>query len=84
MTTLMQTYSIHHFRLVATRQFDEALAKILPRPSMVISTGICLAGFGIPLLMAIGMLPVNLLVAAIGLALTALGGVFSLTLCGEI
>lgn len=84
MATPTQTYGTHHFRLVAKRQFDEALAKILPRPCMVISTGICLAGFSIPLLMAIGILPVNLLMAAIGLALTALGGVLSLTLCGEI
>ncbi len=84
MAALTQTYNTHHRRLVTIKEIDEVLAKIVPRPCMVISTGIFLAGLGIPLLMTLEMLPVNLLVSAIGLALTSLGGVLLLTLCGEI
>ncbi len=84
MATLWQAYGSHHLRFVVIKEIDEVLVKILPRSCTVISTGILLAGLSIPILMTLGILPVNLLAAAIGLALVSLGGVFLLTLCGEI
>ena len=84
MATLTQTYQSRHFRLAATRKLDKAIEQLIPRRCMVVSVGLFLAGLSVPALMFFGLLPVNLLTAAIGLALTALGGVLSLTMCGEI
>ena len=55
-----------------------------PRRCMVVSTGVLLSGFGIPLLMAIGVLPMSLLLGLFGLFLMGLGGVMLLIFCGEI
>ena len=84
MTTLTQTYRPTVMRVPLSARLDRAIEQLIPRRCMIVSVGLLLAGMGIPLLMAMGMLPVNLLTAAIGLALTALGGVLSLTMCGEI
>ena len=84
MATLTQTYRPHLLRLTIGKKFDQALEKLIPRRCMVISVGVFLTGVSLPLLMLIGMLPVNLLLGFLGLALTATGGVLALTLCGEI
>jgi type IV secretory pathway TrbL component len=84
MTTLAQPYSSVMVQIRLGRKIDDAIEKLIPRRCMVISVGLFLAGLSVPALMVFGLLTVNLLTAAIGLALTALGGVLSLTLCGEI
>ena len=84
MATITQTYRVRHFRLAIPRKFELAIEKFMPRRCMVVSTGLFLAGLGIPLLMVLEVLPVTFLLGAIGLALTALGGVMALVFCGEI
>jgi len=66
------------------KKVDQTIDALLPRPCMVVSGSLFLAGLGIPFLMANGLLPVNLLLGLIGFAATASGGVLALTLCGEI
>jgi hypothetical protein len=51
---------------------------------MVISWGLVIAGLGIPLLMAFQVLQPTFLLAFVGLALFAIGGVLALFYCGEI
>ena len=51
---------------------------------MVVSVGLILSGLGVPFLMAVGLLPITLLLGLIGLGLTATGGLMALIFCGEI
>jgi len=51
---------------------------------MVVSVGMILAGMGMVFLMVLELLPVTLLLALAGFALTAAGGVMALIFCGEI
>ena len=85
MATLTHTYHRQYpLRLALARKIDLIIEALLPRRCMVVSVSLVLAGLSIPLLMVIGLIPVNLLLGFIGFALTAMGGVLSLTLCGEI
>jgi len=85
MATLTQTYhQPHALRLTLAKKLDETIERLMPRRCMVLSAGLLLAGLGLPLLMCLGLLPVNLLFGLLGFALTATGGVLALTLCGEI
>ncbi len=85
MATLTPTiYRSHTLRLTLAKKLDETIETLLPRRCMIISVSLLLAGLGIPLLMCLGLLPVNLLLGLLGFALTATGGVLALTLCGEI
>ena len=85
MTTLAQTYHRPHtLRLTIAKKVDKTIEALLPRRCMVISVSLVLAGLGIPFLMVVGLLPVNLLLGFIGFALTMTGVVLALTLCGEI
>jgi hypothetical protein len=54
------------------------------RPCMVVSVGLVLAGMGVVVLMVLGFLPLTFLMAFLGFALTAVGGVMALIFCGEI
>jgi len=60
------------------------VARNKPRRSIVISTALLLAGLGIPLLMAAGVLPVSFLLGFIGFILTGAGGMSLLIFWGEI
>ncbi len=85
MATLTNTYhKLYILRLATTKKVDQIFEALLPRRCMVISTSLFLIGLGIPLMMVIGLLPVNLLLGFIGFALTSTGGVLILILCGEI
>jgi hypothetical protein len=55
-----------------------------PRRCMVVSLGMVLAGLGIPLLMAVGVLPISLLLGFIGFILAGAGGLMLLIFYGEI
>ena len=85
MATLTYTYHRPYpLRLMIAKKVDQTIDALLPRPCMVVSVGLFLAGLGIPLLMVLGFLPVNLLFGLIGFGMTATGGVLTLTMCGEI
>ena len=56
----------------------------LPRRSVLIAAILFLGGLILPALMLFEILPANFLVAFIGLAMTATGGITSLVLQGEI
>lgn len=85
MATLTHTYHPPYpLRLVIAKKVDQAIDVLLPRRCMVVSTGLFLAGLGIPILMLIGFLPVSLLLGLLGFGMTAAGGVLALTFCGEI
>jgi hypothetical protein len=85
MTTLTQTYHRPHtLQLTIAKKVDKTIEALLPRRCMVISVSLVLSGLGIPFLMVIGLLPVNLLLGFLGFALTMTGVVLALTLCGEI
>jgi hypothetical protein len=55
-----------------------------PRRSMVISTLLFLLGISIPVLMVLDILPFGFLLAFLGFALTASGGISWLIFYGEI
>lgn len=85
MATLTHTYhQPYPLRLAVAKKVDLIIEALLPRRCMVVSASLLLVGCGIPFLMMIGFLPVNLLLGLIGFGMTATGGVLILTLCGEI
>lgn len=84
MATLTQTYRPRLWRIAFIKKRDEIIERLIPRRCMVVSIGLFLAGMGIPALMLLGFLPVNLLLGFIGFALVATGAVLTLTLCGEL
>jgi hypothetical protein len=73
---------------VVQRAVENESAKLVatnrPRRSMVFSTLVFLGGLSLPLLMAVGVLPVSFLLGFIGIALTGAGGVMLLIFWGEI
>jgi hypothetical protein len=56
----------------------------LPRKDIFAGVLLLLAGFSIPGLICLGLLPLSLPVAFLGLTLAAAGGVLVLIRCGEI
>jgi len=83
MDTLTKTYEPKTMRITTTKERDKPVRKRLPRRCMVVSVGLILAGLSIPALMAIHLLPITFLLAFVGLALVASGGVIALVFCGE-
>jgi hypothetical protein len=73
---------------VVQRAVENESAKLVttnrPRRSMVFSTLVFLGGLSLPLLMAVGVLPVSFLLGFIGIILTGAGGVMLLIFWGEI
>lgn len=84
MVTLTQNYRPTTMRITLIRKRDALIERLLPRRSTVVSVGMILAGISIPALMAFNLLPVTLLLAFVGFALVAVGGVLTLVYCGEI
>lgn len=84
MAAVTQNYKPNTLRIGFIRKRDDLIEKLLPRRCMVISVGMIFAGIGIPALMAFKLLPVSLLLAFLGLALAAVGGVLALVYCGEL
>lgn len=71
-------------QVTVVSQPARAITRHGPRRCMVVSVGLIFCGLGIPLLMAIGLLPITLLLGLVGLVLTAAGGLMALIFCGEI
>jgi hypothetical protein len=83
MTTLTQTFKPRLARIAFTRSQDIFIEKLIPRRCMVISAVLILAGLGLPVIMAIQLIPLSLLLCFAGFALVAAGGIFALIFCGE-
>ncbi len=64
--------------------FDKWISRLVPRPCMLVSMGLILAGLCIALLMLLEFIPASLLLGFVGLALIATGGVLVLVYSGEI
>jgi hypothetical protein len=84
MAALTQPYQINLARIAFIKKRDAFIDRLLPRRCVVISWGLIIAGLGIPLLMAFQVLQPTFLLAFVGLALFAIGGVLALFFCGEI
>jgi hypothetical protein len=84
MATRTHTYRSKPLRVIWIKKRDEFIERITPRPCMVVSVGLILAGISIPGMMAAGILPVSLLLGFVGFILAATGGVLALVFCGEI
>jgi hypothetical protein len=84
MATLTHTFKPKLFRISLIKKWDNFIEMLLPRRCMLVSAGLILAGLSLPVLMVIGLLPATWLLAFMGFALVATGGVLALTLCGEI
>lgn len=85
MATLTHTYhQPYPLRLAVAKKVDSILEALLPRRCMVVSFSLFSAGLAVPILMAVGVLPVNLLLGLLGLGLAATGGTLTMILCGEI
>lgn len=79
-----KTYEIKKLRFAWIKKRDEIIERLTPRPCMMASMGLILAGLGIPAFMVVGILPVSLLLGFVGFILAAIGGVLLLFFCGEI
>ena len=84
MATLTQADLPKLARIAITRKRDEFIEKLIPRPCMVLSGGLVLAGLSIPMLMAIQLLQPGFFLGFLGFALVATGGTLMLIFCGEI
>ncbi len=84
MAVLSRPYEFNPARIAFNKKRDVFIEKLLPRRCMVISVGLMIVGFGIPILMVLQILQPTFLLAFIGLALFAAGGVLALFFCGEI
>jgi hypothetical protein len=84
MTTLTQAFVPKMARIAFRKKRDELIEKLIPRPCMIVSVVLILAGFCIPALMTIELLQVSLLLDFLGFALVAIGGVLALIHIGEI
>jgi len=84
MATLTQVYKADPAIFKIAKKFNKICIEFLPRRCMLVSTGLILAGLGIPLLMAMELLPITLVLAFIGLALTATGGTLAFIYYGEL
>jgi hypothetical protein len=84
MATLTHNYKPNLALIALIKKRDEFIEKLIPRRCMLVSVGLILAGFSIPVLMLLQFIPATFLLGFVGFALAATGGVLALTLCGEI
>lgn len=88
MATRIVTYKTSLMHRPFARAFvlkrDALVSSLTPRPCIVKSVGLILAGLSIPLLMLLEIISTTLLLAFVGLALASLGGVLLLVNTGEI
>jgi hypothetical protein len=77
-------YPLRTVQITFVSQRARATKSHGPRRCMVVSVGLIFSGLGIPFLMAIGLLPITLLLGLVGLGLAAGGGIMALIFCGEI
>ena len=74
MATLTQATLPKLARIAITRKHDEFIKKLIPRPCMVLSGGLVLAGLSIPMLMAIQLLQPGIFLGFLGFVLLGPAG----------
>jgi hypothetical protein len=84
MATLTQTYSPGLDRLIVARKRESFIDRLIPRRCMIVSTGLILAGLGIPALMVLQLLPCTFLIGLAGFLLAVMGTFMVLFFCGEV
>ena len=84
MATLTQTITPRSMQFPLFERIAGLITLLMPRPCMMASLGLILAGFSIPVMMIVQVIPVTLLLGGVGLILVASGGVMMLIFCGEI
>ena len=84
MATYTKVYRHNTLRISLTKSFDAFIDRFWPRRCMAVSAGLFLVGLSIPVLMFFQIIPLNFAIGAIGLFLTACGGILMLIYCGEI
>jgi len=84
MATLAQASVPKLARMTFMKKRDDLLENLAPRFCMVISTGMILAGLGIPALVLIQLLPASLLLCCAGFALVVFGGNMWLIFYGDL
>jgi len=84
MASLTHSFKPKLAYIIFVKKRDDFIEKHMPRNCMVVSTALILVGLGIPLLMAVQLLPITWLLAFVGFAIAATGGVMALIFCGEI
>jgi hypothetical protein len=84
MATLTRSYKLNQTYITLVKKRDKRIRFVMPRRCMIVSGTLILAGFGIPLLMVISLIPVSLLLDFLAFGLVATGGVMALIFCGEI
>lgn len=84
MTALTHTYFPHPMRMAFTKKRDVILEKLAPRPCMLFTIGLTLAGLSLPLLMLLDLLQPGFILAFLGFAMTLIGGVLCFAFCGDV
>ncbi len=84
MAAFTQAYTLKLTRIAFIKKRNVFIDKILPRRCMVVSAGMILAGWGIPLFMVVQLLPATLIFGFVGFVLVATGGVLTLVFYGEV
>ncbi len=84
MATQVRTRKRNSMRMVLYKGLDKLPENLGIRRCTLVSLGLILAGFSIPLLMTLHLLPVTFTLSFIGLVLVATGGVIRLVFCGEL
>lgn len=72
------------FVLETINRVEKLIKRKTPRPGMLLSLGLALIGWSMPLSMLLGLIPATLLVSFIGLGLAAAGSVLLIIYLGEI
>lgn len=83
MATLNPERSLDVVRLPAARRRKWSLRRLRPRRCMLLSTISLLAGFGVSLLMVIGVLPLSILIWFVSWFLVVVSGALVLIFWGE-
>jgi hypothetical protein len=84
----MAVRALPHNVIMVHQAVEQKSARLVtghkPRRCMLVSSGLLVAGLSIPLFMAVGVLPISLLLGFVGFILTGAGGLMLLIFCGEI
>lgn len=84
MAVLTHPIRLYPLRIGFVKKLDRAFEKFLPRPCMLVSASLVLAGMCIPMLMIIETLPLSLGLFFLAFILVITGSISALILHGEL
>ena len=84
MDGLTEIHMLRTRRTSAIQERGRSMGRRGPRRCMVAAVGVILAGFSLPALMLLHLVPTTFLLAFLGIALAESGGVIALIYCGEL